>query len=668
MRERACDDLVLNSGCKASEYAGHLVDIAQSFRRIPQVAAIAMARQSGLEQRVEAILDGRRNRSRIATLTVAGLAAAFLSLGWMIGSYAAENSSQPWSLKNSLASDQLIRFVLEKKAQESALIVADELSFSGDYASNDARLLRPDCQTFFAAAAAGNWQTVTNTWSELEAHTLGLSKVTNGYPKGMWLQPVRETFGAIEAYALGNEKYSQAFADGVIQSIPPGSVYFGGTDHGRFIITAMQKSQVQGEPFFTLTQNALADGTYLAYLRSMYAGKIYTPTGDDSQKCFVNYMKDAQVRLKENRLKPGEYIKVKEGRVQVSGSTAVMEINALLVKTVFDKNPGHEFFLEESFPLDWMYPLLEPHGFIFKINRQPLAELSDAMLQRDRAHWQKFVSGAIGGWLKGDTSVQEVAAFSGKVFVRHDLHGFTGDPGFVQNDYTSRMFSKLRNSVAGLYAWRAENAATVGDKERLTRAADFAFRQAVALCPVSPAAVPDAVKNYAAFLKSQHRDADAELVKSLADEFQAGKTQATATKKKPVFQIRLVLEESTKDSEVMTNEWQPAPPSQPNPTRPVLVQKTLLLDQRDLQSAKMIIDYQGSPEVEIHFTSAGREKFAQVTRQHLHQRLAIIVDGRLMSAQKIQSEITSGTGQITGNFTESEAAALAEKLNSAAGK
>ena len=77
-RERACDDLVLNSGCKASEYAGHLVDIAQSFRRIPQVAAIAMARQSGLEQRVEAILDGRRNRSRIATLTVAGLAAAFL--------------------------------------------------------------------------------------------------------------------------------------------------------------------------------------------------------------------------------------------------------------------------------------------------------------------------------------------------------------------------------------------------------------------------------------------------------------------------------------------------------------------------------------------------------------------------------------------------------------
>ena len=57
-RERACDDLVLNGGCKASDYAGHLVEIAKSFRRVPQVAAIAMARPSGLEQRITAIVDG----------------------------------------------------------------------------------------------------------------------------------------------------------------------------------------------------------------------------------------------------------------------------------------------------------------------------------------------------------------------------------------------------------------------------------------------------------------------------------------------------------------------------------------------------------------------------------------------------------------------------------
>ena len=657
-RERACDDLVLNSGCKASDYAGHLVDIAQSFRRIPQVAAIAMARPSGLEQRVEAILDGRRNRSRIAKLTVAGLVAAFLSLGWLIGSYAAENSSLPWSLKNSKVADQLKHFVAEKQAQEGTLIEADEKS-SPESGSNTYKLLRPDCQPFFAAAAAGDWPALTNVWSDLEAHTLGLSKVTNGYPHGMWLQTMRETFGAIEAFAVGNEKHSRAFADGVIQSIPSGSVYFGGTDHGRFIITAMQKSQVQGDPFFTLTQNALADRTYLDYLRSMVDGEIYIPTSEDSQKCFQDYIAGAQVRLKENRLKPGENFKVTQGRIQVSGATAVMEINALLVKIIFDKNPGREFFIEESFPLDWMYPNLEPHGFIFKINRQPLAELSEAMVQQDRAHWQKVLSGAIGNWLKDDTSVQEVTEFAERVFVRHDLHGFTGDPGFVQNDYSSRMFSKLRSSIAGLYAWRAEHAVTSGEKQRLTRAADFAFRQAVALCPISPVAVPEAVKNYAAFLKSQHREADAQLVQSLADR--------SKSKIVSIFQMRRVVDETATDAEKMTMLNTNKTTGQAF-QQVLFVEKQALLDQADLQSAKLIAGNQAEPQIEITFTSAGREKFGQVTRELLHERLAIIVDGRLMSTPHIQSEITSGIGQITGSFSEAEAAALAEKLNAAAGK
>jgi hypothetical protein len=49
---------------------------------------------------------------------------------------------------------------------------------------------------------------------------------------------------------------------------------------------------------------ALADGTYLEYLRGMYGGKIYTPTGEDSQRCFQEYLADAQRRLQRTGRQP----------------------------------------------------------------------------------------------------------------------------------------------------------------------------------------------------------------------------------------------------------------------------------------------------------------------------------------------------------------------------
>ena len=44
------------------------------------------------------------------------------------------------------------------------------------------------------------------------------------------------------------------------------------------------------------------------------AGKIYTPTGEDSQRCFQEYMADAQRRLAEHKLKPGEDVKMVDGQ------------------------------------------------------------------------------------------------------------------------------------------------------------------------------------------------------------------------------------------------------------------------------------------------------------------------------------------------------------------
>ena len=441
----------------------------------------------------------------------------FLAIGFGLLAAGCHKKSSPsgtHAFGRSEISGQLKSFVAEKEAQESKLIEADEKDFAKNYASDVSKLVLPDCQPFFAAADKGDWQTVSNLWSEMEKHTLGLSKVTNGYPHGMWLQPMRETFGAVEAFALGDEKYSKAFGDDVIKSIPDGSIYFGGTDPGRFIITALQKSQKDGDPFFTLTQNALADSSYLNYLRSMYGNKIYIPTAEDSQKCFEDYTKDVTQRQKNNQLKPGEDVHVDEnGRVQISGQVAVMEINGLLVKTIFDKNPDREFYIEESFPLDWMYPNLEPHDLIMKINRQPLANMSDEIIQTDTDYWTKYVTPMIGGWLNNDTTVEEVAAFAEKIHVKKDLSGFTGDSEFVQNEYSCKMFSKLRSSIAGLYAWRAQHATDAEGKKRMNNAADFAFRQSFALCPYSP----EAVFRYVNLLLSENRGSDALLIAETAE-------------------------------------------------------------------------------------------------------------------------------------------------------
>ena len=106
-----------------------------------------------------------------------------------------------------------------------------------------------------------------------------------------------------------------------------------------------------------------------------------------------------------------------------------------------------------------------------------------------------------------DTSVEQVATFVKKTFEHQDFSDFTGDKVFIQNDYSNKTFSKLRSAIAGLYAWRMDQAVGDQDKKRMADAADFAFRQAWALCPNSP----EATFRYVNFLLKQGRSSDALL-------------------------------------------------------------------------------------------------------------------------------------------------------------
>jgi hypothetical protein len=423
-----------------------------------------------------------------------------LSSGSWLGGCSTKHKPGYSSLKDAATIAQLKQFVAEKQSQ-------------ADSATNEAA---PGFTPFFAAAKTGDWLAISNAFLKLREHAgqyENLGNTNDDRLRGPRWEAVKEIWGAFDAFGEGNEKYSAAFGRDIIASIPPGSIYFGGTDPGRFIVTALCRSQVRGDPFFVLTQNALADATYLEYLRDLYGDNIVVPSHEDSQKCFQDYTEDATRRSQLHQLKPGEDVHLDaSGRMQVSGQVAVMEISGLMAKHILEQNPNPEFFIEESFPFDWMYPQLEPHGLIFKLNRQPAATLSDDIVQSDHDYWTKYVRPMIGDWLNDDTTVADVAAFAEKTFGRRDFSGFKGDPLFIQNAYSHRMFSKLRSSIAGLYAWRVNHAGGATDEERMVQAADFAFRQAWALCPDSP----EAVFRYVNFLLAQRRVDDAVLVAETA--------------------------------------------------------------------------------------------------------------------------------------------------------
>lgn len=71
-RELACDDLVLSSGTEPTRYAETLVQLAGRFHRRRSLAAIPMADQSRLEQRMRAILDKNRRREPASRPLIAG--------------------------------------------------------------------------------------------------------------------------------------------------------------------------------------------------------------------------------------------------------------------------------------------------------------------------------------------------------------------------------------------------------------------------------------------------------------------------------------------------------------------------------------------------------------------------------------------------------------------
>jgi len=81
-------------------------------------------------------------------------------------------------------------------------------------------------------------------------------------------------------------------------------------------------------------------------------------------------------------------------------------------------------------------------------------------------------------------------------------------------------------------------------------------------------------------------------------------------------------------------------------------------------SAKDEYDQWGKPAVSMSMNNDGSRRWAQMTKANLGRSIAIVLDNYVYSAPNVNTEITGGNSQITGNFSPQEAKDLANVLAS----
>jgi len=98
-----------------------------------------------------------------------------------------------------------------------------------------------------------------------------------------------------------------------------------------------------------------------------------------------------------------------------------------------------------------------------------------------------------------------------------------------------------------------------------------------------------------------------------------------------------------------------------------IISKRIILSGDNLVDAQPRMDNQSNQTVvTFSLDRVGAKKFARATSSGVGKRLAIILDGKIISAPNIVEPIVGGAGQITGDFTFQSATDLALLLRSGA--
>ncbi len=271
------------------------------------------------------------------------------------------------------------------------------------------------------------------------------------------------TFAGSEgASSQRNRWFGWMYGHDMLKDLPRGSVMIGGTDPGRFVPTYMifgestqpasnkRDASLDRRDLYIITQNALGEPNYMKYLRDQYTAARPKPGS-----AFERWLGRANAYPADPLILPTE--KETEELVSLAsikgqkegGSAGGTELFGAILRWLWEKNRDeHEFFVEESFPIEWTYDYAVPHGLIYRLNKTRLESLPKEVVDRDFAYWQEYSARLL------------------------------GDPNFRKDFDAQRSFSKLRQTIANLYRHR-----------KMSPEAERAYREALALWPGNAEAI-----------------------------------------------------------------------------------------------------------------------------------------------------------------------------------
>lgn len=243
-----------------------------------------------------------------------------------------------------------------------------------------------------------------------------------------------------------------------------GALFFGGTDPGRFVPTYMVHAAAFRPDIAVVTQNALADATYLQTVRELYGERLELPSEAEHTATLTDFFGEVTSGRREGV--SGSFTE-ENGTMRISGTGAITALNGILSRRIVTGNPGIPVYVEESYPLAWMRGRLVPNGLATRLTASAEAarEALEANAVRDADFWD---------WLE-------------RRLISRDAY---------RRDFAAKKsFSKLRAVQASAYAAAG-----------MTGAAERAFDGATALWPESPETVYRAVREvYGPTLR--HREA-----------------------------------------------------------------------------------------------------------------------------------------------------------------